>query len=353
MRNATGTGTIPSMTTLYLHIGWRKTGTSAIQAFIADSADRGRLGRIALIPAGIVTQDSVTGASPIAHHKLAAFHHRRQWRNAWDAAASFVAASDKDEFLVTTEMFPAHLAKNDPFFPALGRRLTLFDRVVIPFWLRRQDSYIASLTVQMAKGGSPGRFAGDPLPVFPDANYYRILAGLERHVRGIEFRPHLYRKGSSVVQEFLAALSLESRLANDSQRLPVNTSVSAEMYRLQCGVNRAAKLRGVPARPLQLALLRAWELIPMDSRGPSAIPITHEERFAVIERFRESNRRLCGHFGLDRAFFDPPREDILQAPAYNIPDSVRPEFVNDIRSSLRRAGPIIKGEHLKVLDEIL
>lgn len=341
------------MRTLYLHIGWRKTGTSAIQTLIADRMNGEGLGGITLIPAGVVAQDTVTGASPIAHHKLAAFHHHRQWVKAWDAVRQFVRTSGKERFLVTTEMFSARLAMNDGFSPALARRLAIFDRVIVPFWLRRQDSFIASLTVQLAKGGAKGRFAGDPLPAFPDANYHRILAGLERHVRGIEYRPHLYHEGTNVVREFLSVLMLDGSTVSDDKPISVNTSVSPEMYLLQCQVSRAAKQRGVPPRPLQLALLRAWELMPAGTRRSSAIPLTHEDRFAAIERYRGSNRRLCRRFGLDRAFFDPPRETVLEAPPYNIPSTVSPEFLNDIRASLRRVAPTIKSEYFSALIEIL
>jgi hypothetical protein len=250
-------------------------------------------------------------------------------------------------------MFSAHLPTQVGFFPALARRLALFDRVVVPFWVRRQDSYIASLTVQRAKGGASGRFAGDAIPDIRDANYYRVLSRLEQHVKGIEFRPHLYREGSHVLKEFLDALSLDSSMLGEQKPMSVNTSVSAEMYLLQCQINRAAKRRGIHARPLQLALLRAWEGMPAATTQPGAIPLTHEDRLAIIARYRESNRRLCRRFGFDMLFFEPPREVVLKAPAYNIPSAVTPEFLHEMRARMNAIAKTVRSEHVRLLVEML
>ena len=136
------------MKTLYMHIGWRKTGTSAIQSFVTQTMRDGKLGGISVIPFGTHNQKLVTGDNPIAHHGLANFKNNKSWISNWDKTIEFAKESSDERFLVTSELFSSHISRYPEMAAELAQRTAVFDRIVIPFWVRRQDHFMASMRVQ-------------------------------------------------------------------------------------------------------------------------------------------------------------------------------------------------------------
>jgi hypothetical protein len=317
--------------TLYLHVGWRKTGSSAVQAFIGDKMYSGRVAGIRVIPAGLVTQSLVTGGAPLAHHGLAHFHKPEQWARLWDEACRFVAACGDERFLISSEAFSGQFAAHPDCIQQLEKRLVAFDRIIVICWMRRQDEYIASFSVQTGKHGSHGRVAGDRIPRFKDAYYHRVIAKLRRVIPRAEIRAYVYSRGSNVVRDFIHAVDVDQSFANGYQPRRVNTTVSPQMYRLQTTINRICAERGMPVGGLHALMLRAWDRLPEAAKTPAAMPLTLDERRLVLDRYRRSNERLCQMLEMDMSFFDPSEVELAAAPSYNLVQRLDPSFVAEVR----------------------
>jgi hypothetical protein len=156
----------------------------------------------------------------------------------------------------------------------------------------------------------------------------------------VTLRPHLYDKSVNIVGEFCKAVEITPDEAGATRFRAINQSVSPEMYRYQGNLNRIARPLGITPDPLQSVLLKAWDTLPQAMKGQTAMPMSREERIAILEHFRESNRKFCKRYGFDPAYFNPSDEKIDAEPQYNIPDTVSNEF----REIMRGALAAIKGQ---------
>lgn len=315
---------------LTLHIGWRKTGSSALQKFIFENIFDHTLQHLRVPPAGRVVQNRIVGAKVTAHHGLGGLAFRERCERAWSDLKPIVVSSGAGEFLITSEMFSSHLLRGNGNHDRLGQYLSIFDKVRVICWVRRQDEYTTSLAVQAAKHGGTGRERGDPEPRdWPkDADYSLVLGNIANVMPHAEIRPRLYRGASTdVVAEAIEILGLDpSRLARPSS-VRVNARVSPEMYRAQIEINRRAKAHGVNAGPLQRILIVGAGAGGIYSTfTDAAVPFEHDQRQRIIARHNDSNRRLCARYGLDISGFEPSASEIAELPDFNIPDRIPKRF---------------------------
>lgn len=323
------------MKTLYLHIGFRKTGSSAIQSFITDNLEQDVFAGIMFVPVGASRQRLVSGDAPLAHHGLGRLVDRQAWESKWSEVEQFVKNSDAAKFLITSEALGKTLGKNRKFGKLLSARLeSIFDRVVVIFFARRQDEYFASMLVQNAKHGSLGKRSITQYKI-ADAHYDQTLNRISISDDRIEFRPFVYSRKMNSIKQFLSSIDVDPSMADDYKRKAVNQSVSAEMFLLQISLNKAAAAMGVDSRKVQAAALRAWDIMPESDKGPPAVPVTIEERQTVVERYREENRRLCERFGFEMSSFELP-DDKSELPAFNIPADISPAFLESFSSALEK-----------------
>jgi hypothetical protein len=323
---------------LILHVGWRKTGSTALQNFIFENSVDQTLQHLVVPAAGRVVQNRTVGARVTAHHGLGGLAFRERSARAWRDLKSFVTSSDCDEFLITSEMFSSHLLRGDGHHDRLARCLSMFDRVRVICWLRRQDEYTVSLAVQAAKHGGTGRERGDSEPKnWPrDADYSLALGKISDVVSRVEITPRLYRGGATdVVAEGIELLGLDpSRLATPSSAR-INARVSPEMYRAQVEVNRRAKARGVNTGPLQRILISGAGVGGIYAAfTDAAVPFTHDQRQRIIARHEASNLRLCRRYGLDIGFFEPSAAEMAKLPEFNIPDRITRQFSEMLMSGV-------------------
>lgn len=316
------------MKTLYWHIGWRKTGTSALQHFIESTMDdAGMLGDIQVIPIGVINQKHVTEHTPFAHHGLTYVGARGGFNRAWAEVRQYVTSSPAEKFLITSEAFSARFATSPDIFRLLRNRMTVFDRIIVLFWVRPADEYAASLEVQGAKAGAVGRGKGQPLPELGDARYMGILNKLGSAIPTVELRGHLH--GGDIVQDLVKSLDLDQSLIGSYESIPVNETVSAEMYRLQIEVNKWARKHEADPRALQATLIKSWNRLPKEGMT-KAVCVTLEDRVEITERNRQSSVNLCRRFGFPKEQMVPSRDQLSGRPQYNIPERVPADFARAI-----------------------
>lgn len=338
--------------TLYMHIGWRKTGSSAIQSYVTHAAEDGRLQDVVVAPIGQLSQQLVAGDVPVAHHLLANFNNKKNWHKKWAEFVEFISNSTDSRFLLTSELFSSNFSKTPNMLVPLAKRLEIFDQVIMPFWVRRQDQYMASIRVQNAKhGGVTSTYKTEVKRFPPDANYLQIATMLKNRLPNVTLRPHLYVKTANIVEDFCKAIEIAPDETKAARFRAINQSVSPEMYRYQGCLNRVAKKLEITPDPLQSVLLKAWDTLPQDMKKETAMPMSREERVAIIEHFSVSNRKFCRRFGFDQAYFNPTSEEIDAEPKYNIPDTVSNEFRQIMRNALEEIkGRAKETDYVRLLD---
>ena len=135
------------------------------------------------------------------------------------------------------------LVRADEHYEQLSRYTAIFERIRILCWMRRQDEYIASLSVQAAKHGGKGRERGDPPPAtWPkDADYCTVLDRIAAAMPRAEIVARYYAGPTSdVVDDFIEHLGLDATALDRCLPPRINARVPPEAYRVQIELNRRA-----------------------------------------------------------------------------------------------------------------
>jgi hypothetical protein len=306
---------------LYLHIGWRKTGSSAIQQIVTSNTEDSTFLGIRIPTVGSTAQKLVTGAAPVAHHGLANYKKPEEWEQNWARFSQQVAEGGDAEYLVTSEIFSSAMGKEADYIARLAEKLRIFDEVVIFCWLRRQDQYMNSLRVQKAKHGGVKNERKEHVKRFPaDGRYFELLGRLEKAVPNARIVPFAYSRDSDIASDFLTVLGRDASALKAKQGARINASVSADMYRLQLMVNEHFQDLGMDVKEMEKLVVRAWDLVPDSLKGEPAVPMTIAERKIIVKHFEPSNDALCAKYGLDRDVFIPSEAAIEAEREYNIPE---------------------------------
>ncbi len=325
------------MSKLYFHIGWRKAGSSAIQSVLSDPAHRSLFDKYVQPDAGRKAQSNVVGGAPEAHHLLGAVLQTARARRAWRELSAQVSTGQEsagDKVLISSEMFSGHIARaSEETTKMVADWLAPFDEVVFLAVFRRQDEFISSMHVQEAKHGDLGGGTAQSLTeYFPDANYlatcHKLLAlHPKARIEAIEY-------SSDVLSGFFSRLGIDHMPKAETRQRRLNTRVGPSVYRLQTTLNRAVA-DDLSLKWLKVMVDRNLHLLgDLDGAGVVANPLRIDERKAILEHFWPSNQAFCATFGLDPARFDPARVDFQSAGAYNIPDRVAPETLEEIKRRL-------------------
>ncbi|MFN6998800.1 MAG: hypothetical protein ACK4ST_02040, partial [Elioraea tepidiphila] len=297
------------MRRLFIHIGAPKTGSTAIQHFLADE-------RAALLRHGILYPAAATIGK--AHHAIgAAIFPGRAGRLGGvprDAALARALADVHAEIerhqpttvILSTEYLWGVLSPD-----RIRRLLAAFPdwRVHVVAYLRRQDLLAQSLYIQAVKAGHAGGFhewlehsqAGSKAPF----DFFRVLRSWSGC--GADVIVRVYETGSitpDVRVDFLETVGAGTAVAPPAGNRAVNTTPDATTVELLRVVNREIADPDVANR-LRRRIMRS-----SPARAPFApLPyLGHEEAALFVARFAEGNRRVAQEF-LGRAdgvlFRDP------------------------------------------------
>jgi hypothetical protein len=298
------------MKRLYIHIGRAKTGTTAIQNFMAGNPE-------AL--AWYKVKYAETGLYYNTHHPLAWSLHKeaaksgngRYWKRAskyaylgkkpqdyWRALRKEIETSAYDIFVVSSEEFGVvldlHLTA-----PLLAAFLEGVDvRIIVYF--RRQDDFLQSVYNQAVKGNEDRFTRGfwdyvAPILEVGGADCMKVLSPLSEALGRENIKVRLYEKEQltgDIFDDFIAVLGIEDA----------------------SGFKKPQGAQNPRLHPRLIPVIRRMNQIPMDTdlrshllnfmsrrygkEGPfiSHDLLTPKERCDLLDKFRESNQQVAREF---------------------------------------------------------
>jgi hypothetical protein len=209
----------PGHRRVLLHTGLHKTGTTALQRFLASAAE-GLRARGVLYPAA--GRGSLDGHHNIAW-QLAGDRRFRSSPGALDDLALEISSFSGDA-IVSSEDFESILGTPLRFLPLVKHPSLKDHRFSIVLWVRDQASYLESLFFQMLHHGmaeegdrfcrralAHGRIDHEDWTFHLD--YKTMNAGLLELPAQIAMRPYAGLAEKSIVSDFLAFAQLDGNLA--------------------------------------------------------------------------------------------------------------------------------------------
>lgn len=321
------------MKKLFIHIGRAKTGTSALQSFLA--ANRDALSRL-----GYKYADTAFFCN--THHPLAWSLHKeafdcsggRYWRKAsmyarlsmspeeyFAALRDEIEDSPEHSFVISSEEFGVvldlHLTA-----PLLARHL---EGLAVKFivYFRRQDDFLQSLYNQAVKGDEE-RYTGDfwsyvnPILEVGGADCMKVLTPLSESFSDNAISVRVYEKEQlkeNIFIDFLDTLGIADSVGFDFPKAPQNLKLDARFLPVVRELNRIPMAREVRDEILNTLRSKSEGSGPFADHGI----LSPRERFELLQRFEESNAIVARRF-LGRAngmLFIAPSPDPEQNPVEN------------------------------------
>ena len=284
-------------TKLVLHIGLDKTGTTAIQKFMADNA-------------GLFLREGIlyplTGRYPsYQHHGL--FAHiatspstRRyaQIGTSWKGLLKALNAEIRKK-RPSTVLLSSEILSQGVDMAALKELTSNFTITSIIFYLRRQDDYLASVYTQTVKSG--GEFHQFDLANLPNADFLRLCTTWAEFVGDSQLHVRRYGrqflKDSNLISDFLDCTlgrSLTDKMAVDRRNYnPRLTNDALEFKRLInlcCPISVSHLFIG--------PLLHASYEQDADSASDFSTNslLRTEARSKIIQQYEATNREVARRF---------------------------------------------------------
>lgn len=330
------------MKKIFLHIGTAKTGTTAIQQFLADNSERLLADHSILYPLTGRQWYKKTRQRSEAHHRLALDYYRDNDPQRSKIVTSFVhqlceeiTKSSADIFVISSEYFPG--STGDEIDRHYLEPLAKIADVYTIMYIRRQDELLDSWYAQSVK-----RYKSTP-PT-PDTLYRRLKSrgvldyfelaniwggakfGLDHvHVRPYE-RDQL--KNRDTIADFMSLLGIES--IDHYERRPgiSNPSISRDQM-LIINALHGAGMRDNLTKNLRDPFV---DVPTKDSR----FVLSPARRQEIIDEYAESNRRVASEY-LSR-----DNEPLFSSPSpFDRTPNWKPKRQPDLKFLMRAIGHLI------------
>lgn len=289
--------------TLYLHIGWSKTGTSAIQFQLDLQYD-------ALKKQGVLYSKKLQMNDQAHHHFALAFApiHGYPAKYKIPEVLDLLEQEMIDEgcksALVSSELSPLYF--NNPRFQQWVKK---FKKVVVIGTVRQQSDLLLSLFNQLVKDPHvrfQGRFFQMAVNNFPKLNYFQQLSRWVEKVGKENLK--VVRYSETVVDDFLALFDLT--LQSSSSNVVVNPSLpTSALLLLQ---ERTLHVTEVPQYThIRDKLIKEIKNKPADEK-PKRVLLTAGELRAIDNHFKSANMHVAKDFlSQSDLFIDKPYKDLL------------------------------------------
>ncbi|CAH6828749.1 Sulfotransfer_1 domain-containing protein [Vibrio chagasii] len=212
------------MKTLYLHVGWSKTGTSAIQSMLYNN-------KVELAKKGVLYPESLIDRSQFgdcSHHsfalslsdnKVVGYNNKHSSKELITSLECEMRASKLENVIISSELSPFYF-DNKEFNDFFTRN---FDDVKVIFTVRNQSDYIISLFNQLVKDSRvkyPHSLSTLIFQNLKNMNYFQKISRYESKIGkdNIILIPY----SNNVVQDFASVFGV---LDNSENKNKVNVSL--------------------------------------------------------------------------------------------------------------------------------
>ncbi|GED23427.1 hypothetical protein [Halomonas halmophila] len=278
--------------TLYLHVGWSKTGTSAIQSQIQqqkkDFSDKG-----ILYPQSLQWPDHSHHPFALSFKGSGAYQSDMTPPQALEMLRQEMEASPEDSILISSELSPFYF--NNPKFKEFVA--THFRKVEVLFTIRPQSELLLSLFNQLVKdpnvryGASLFALAMRNiswLNFYQNISQWRNYAGPE-NIRIIPY-------SQSIVDDFFSEFSVNVKHVSEERSSKVNPSIPTRCLAvLQARGRKATDNASFSRIRDKVTDLASRVPVERDRHVLFSVP----EQQSLDAHFKQGNQFLADEYGLD------------------------------------------------------
>lgn len=278
--------------TLYLHVGWSKTGTSAIQAQIQKQKDD-FLGKGVLYPQSLQWPDHSHHPFALSFQGSGSYQSNMTPAEALEALRLEMESSPASNVLMSSELSPFYF-NNSKFKEFVSQH---FERVQVVFTIRSQSELLLSLFNQLVKD--------------PNVRYGASLFSLSmRNIHWLNFYQNVKQWANivgannisvipysqSVVEDFFAEFSIPVQYQDTGSDRTVNPSLPTRCLAvLQARGRKATDAAGFSR--IRNEVISLSEKIPKER--DKYILFSIPEQQALDDHFKQGNNMLADEFGVD------------------------------------------------------
>ncbi|WP_196137742.1 hypothetical protein [Aliikangiella sp. G2MR2-5] len=211
--------------TLYLHVGWSKTGTSAVQNAINSNSEL-FLKKDILYPKSVQWNDHSHHKFALAFNETSGYSSEFTLNDAISAVEKELLESNCQSVLISSELSPFYFDFKE-FRNFVDRN---FNNVVVIFSLRLQSELILSLFNQLVKDPNvryPGSIFSLTMANIEWMDYYNTVKKWEAVVGKENIKIFLHSK--HIVGDFLDFFTIEKQVRNTKDSKEVNVSVPNQL----------------------------------------------------------------------------------------------------------------------------
>lgn len=280
--------------TLYLHVGWSKTGTSAIQSQIQHQQDD-FLQKGILYPQGLQWPDHSHHPFALSFQGSGAYHSDMAPEQALEKLWVEMQSSPAESVLLSSELSPFYF--NNPHFSAFVKQY--FDRVKVVFTIRPQSELLLSLFNQLVK--DPNVRYGSSLFALAMRNinwlnFYQKIKQWSNVVGNDNIMVVPYSQ--AIVEDFFAQFGVAVRqdIAPELARQVVNPSLPTRCLAV-------LQKRGKKATDAESFIEIKNDVLELEKAIPEArdkfVMFSVPEQKALNDHFKQDNLRLSDFVGHD------------------------------------------------------
>ncbi|MDO6477527.1 hypothetical protein Q4520_19055 [Alteromonas sp. 1_MG-2023] len=284
------------MRTLYIHIGTGKTGTTALQNFLAKNSS-------------ILNNQGyhyiTTLQSGNNHHEFCANYQRminksdNDTFNNLEALKSEIQNSSFKNFIISSEYFPGNNA-ND--ISNISSVLSSIVKIKFVLYLRRQDEYVESWYSQVVKSGLEEGTIDNLIQILKNEKYldYKYLIDTWTSILGEEsaiirkYQKNMFY-GKNIFSDFLHSINIpnsESFLTEDKDPNP--------------GLKREQIILGNELLRINPSLSLETLRTPVSFAFKSTNWLSFDQKVKLLSSYEDTNKYIAARYFSSEELFTPP-----------------------------------------------
>lgn len=315
-----------------VHIGTEKTGSTAIQHYLASNQEVLNEGYSVLVPTALGSGTSVnlaaacqTSEVPDSLRRMRSLASREDvlsyFYQLQQTLAKEIESKRPKRLLLSCENFSSRLKTNEDIERLRSFLAPLTTQVRIIVYLRRQEDMIVSSHSTKIRNGFQGRFNYPPPGrERPDAHYHLLLDRWATVFGDRNVTVKLYETdrliNGDIVDDFCACVSIPGNLSRSVARQNVSPDANTLELMRQINVYVPHVIDNKP-NPLRKGLIDVLSGISNAPSSPESPPPPAE----FLARFEEGNRKVAARWFADDTtvpetlFKEAPRAEGVAEPA--------------------------------------